>query len=533
MQIDRNNLQHITSVQHQGLVFLFGIDSNRDIYYAVRRTPAAPTEPVESEDTDDAAAAVTSPVATSQWGEWVRLPLPVDQPDESVIQREREEGVDRWVRSQYNTANRTALAPIQVLSDGEHLFVFRQSQENTLLVDRFLLDGGTEQLVPKLEVRFKRSRQRFTPAQPQGLGGSQAFDTPDFRDFAGNFFFEPSQELRLATNLTQGWFSVLLTNTSEHEVSRWHIFAHNAETGRIELFSLRRSRDRLFDLADTTVEEGSLEDPQPRQIPGLIKRTLILRDEAGEELTPIEAPTATRFCLQSEMTTQDGDTSFIKAGVRVMLAVPVQAMGSVDTSPTLASLIFGVRTDGTLAQIDDQPQDTLLLENNRDLLLPADILQQVRGVSGDQTSDPDDSRPSFTFDGVDDYIDVGSDRSLDLTRNFAIEAWVHPATEKEQWIVAKQGSYGLGLAAGNPVFVTADGERHQMENVSIPLNTWTHLAAVLDRRNTLYIYVNGELADTYEGATPARPSGFSVKIGVQDPAIESGFWDGWLAEVRV
>lgn len=44
MQIDRNNPQHLTSVQHQGLIFLFGIDSNRDIYYAVRRTPAAPTQ---------------------------------------------------------------------------------------------------------------------------------------------------------------------------------------------------------------------------------------------------------------------------------------------------------------------------------------------------------------------------------------------------------------------------------------------------------------------------------------------------------
>ncbi|MGG6242058.1 LamG-like jellyroll fold domain-containing protein [Nodosilinea sp. AN01ver1] len=536
MQINRNNLQHLTSVQHQGLVFLFGIDTSRDIYYAVRRTPPAPTEPAvlpESADAD-ASAESADPVPPSPWGEWVRLPLPTDQPDESVLQREREEGVDQWVRSQYSTADRTALAPIQVLSDGEHLFVFRQSTENTLLADRFLLDGGTERLVPKLEVRFKRSRQRFTPAQPQGLGGSQSFDTPDFRDFAGNFFFEPTQEIRLAQNLTQGWFAVVLTTTSEHEVSRWHLFAHNGESGRIELFSLRRSRDRLFELADYTVEEGSLEDPQPRQIPGLIQRTLVLRDAAGEELTATEAPTATRFCLQSEMTTQDGDTSFIKGGVRVMLAVPVQVMGAADPSPTLASLIFGVRTDGTLAQIDDQPQETLRLENNRDILLPADTLQQVRGVSGNQESDPDtDSRPSFTFDGVDDYIDVGSDRSLDLTRNFSIEAWVNPAAEKEQWIFAKQDSYALGLVNGNPVFTSYDGARYQMENVSIPLETWTHLAVVCDRRNTLHIYVNGELADTYEGATPARPSGFSAKIGVQNPDSGEGFWDGWLSEVRV
>jgi hypothetical protein len=544
MQINRNNLQHITSVQHQGLVFLFGIDDNRDLYYAVRRPPTAPTqEPSEAtegaestETADEVGPAPTMPATGSVWREWVRLPLPTDSPDLSVIQREREEGTAEWVRSQYNTARRTALAPIQVLSDGEHLFVFRQSTDNTLLVDRFLLDGGTERLVPKLEVRFKRSRQRFTPAQPQGFGGNQSFDTPDFRDFSGNFFFEPTQEIRLTNPLTQGWFSVVLTNTTEHDVNRWHLFTHNRDTERIELFSIRRSADRLFDLRDYTVEEGTLEDPQPRHIPGLIKRTLILRNEEGAELRPTQAPVATRFCLQSEMLTQDGDPSYVKAGVRVMLAVPVQSgEAAADTADsTLASLVFGVRTDGTLAQIDDGPQETLLQESNQDILLPADRLQQIRPVSDDEAGAAAiDDRPSFTFDGIDDYIDVGSDRTLNVARNFSIEAWVWPAVEKEQWILAKQGSYGLGLVNGNPVFTTDDGQRYQMEDVTIPTATWTHIAVVLDRRHTLSFYVNGELADTYEDATAARSSQSTVKIGVLDPESESGFWEGFLAEVRI
>lgn len=540
MQINRNDLQHITSVQHQGLVFLFGIDTNRDLYYTVRRAPAPPTQTAtETTDTaqgeDDTAVAPTPPVTSSAWREWVQLPLPADASDFSVIQREQAEGTAEWVRSQYNTARRTALAPIQVLSDGEQLFVFRQSTDNTLFADRFLLDGGTERLVPKLEVRFKRSRQRFAPAQPQGFGGNQSFDTPDFRDFSGNFFFEPTQEIRLAQNLTQGWFSVVLTTTTEHDVSRWHLFAHNSETNRIELYSIRRSTEKLFDLRDYTTEEGTLEDPQPRQISGLIKRTLVLRDEDNAELMPTAAPTATRFCLQSEMLTQDGDPSFMKAGVRVMLAVPVQSSEASEApTATLASLVFAVRTDGTLAQIDNLPQETLLQESNQDVLLPADLLQQVRPISGNrQGDDATDDRPSFTFDGVDDYIDVGSDRSLSFARNFSIEAWVWPAAEKEQWIVAKQGSYALGLVDGNPVFTTFEGQRYQMEDVTIPTATWTHLAVVLDRRNTLSVYVNGELADTYEGATAARPSQATVKIGVLDPESESGFWEGLLAEVRI
>jgi hypothetical protein len=104
-------------------------------------------------------------------------------------------------------------------------------------------------------------------------------------------------------------------------------------------------------------------------------------------VTPSDAPTATRCCLQSAMTTPDGDTSFVKAGVRVMLAVPVQGPDAASDA-AVATLVFGVRTDGTLAQIDDLPQEALLLENNRDLLLPADVLQQVRALADDLASEP-------------------------------------------------------------------------------------------------------------------------------------------------
>ncbi len=74
-----------------------------------------------------------------------------------------------------------------------HLYVFHQSKEdatevspNTLLVDRFVLDGITNKLVRKLDVRFKRSRQRYQPIESmkkKADGGLANIDSLDFRDF--------------------------------------------------------------------------------------------------------------------------------------------------------------------------------------------------------------------------------------------------------------------------------------------------------------------------------------------------------------
>ncbi len=73
------------------------------------------------------------------------------------------------------------------------MHVFRQSQAGTLLVDRFVFDAATGRLSRTIEVRFKRSGKRHTP-----LRGTTAreLDSRDFRGSNGDFFLEPSTELR-------------------------------------------------------------------------------------------------------------------------------------------------------------------------------------------------------------------------------------------------------------------------------------------------------------------------------------------------
>ena len=202
------------------------------------------------------------------------------------------------------TARLTARAPFHVVSDGSHVLVFRQAARSstsetggaigdrvdeaardmvyvdsggrvltarddgqigyvdaagewvdatneprvpivdaTLLVDRFVLVGHA--LQPTAEVRFQRSRSKTRPqSHTDSLGA---------KDLDGRLFHEATQELSFVRNLTQGRFSVLLVPTTVAGAERWQVFAHNAATGRLDLYSIERSSDGLFNTRGSQV----------------------------------------------------------------------------------------------------------------------------------------------------------------------------------------------------------------------------------------------------------------------------------------
>src|SRR5262249_34698914 len=116
-------------------------------------------------------------------------------PDASVIASEQstlaDAGGNVLVRSVYGNsaeATKSADAPVQVVSTSSHLFVFRQSPSGKILVNRFVLDGMTNELVPKLEVRFRRSKQRLKPQETAASKDGGSFDNLDYRDIDGNSF---------------------------------------------------------------------------------------------------------------------------------------------------------------------------------------------------------------------------------------------------------------------------------------------------------------------------------------------------------
>lgn len=366
MFLPRQNLLHINSITHEGKVLVFGTDSQGLIYYSIKQ---------DGFEDSYGSTEVTG------WENWQRLELPQEEPDQSVIEKEQEELTYQnesgnriyLLRSLYQSHNLSDIAPVQLVSAIGHLYVFRQSRNNTLLVDRFVLDGLTNRLTRKLDVRFKRSRQKYKPLQTNSNGqGNQTANTDslDFRDSNGNPFYEPTTEISLVNNLQEGWFSVVLLPTGEHDKYRWHIFAYNSQTQKVELISIKASEVGLFDVKDETVLEqqpGDIPVLIPRSIPGIIRRTIDLGS-----IKVANGLTATKYDTQVERQTEAG-LQLLKEATRVMLAIPTDR-GDV------AAFSFAAGKDGTLAQIDETVQTIVRRSNDRQVLLPLNTLDEIKAI---------------------------------------------------------------------------------------------------------------------------------------------------------
>ncbi|MDH6068056.1 LamG domain-containing protein [Chrysosporum ovalisporum APH033B] len=370
MYLTKDKLQHLSTVTHEGKVVVLAVSGDGLIYYTVKQ------------DGFEDSYLNTPPDQRTGWENWQALEFPDEEDDQSVIETEKakltyQQDTSKYLlKSRYKTKDESAVAPVQVISALEHIYVFRQSKTNTLLVDRFVLDGMTNKLNRKLEVRFKRSRQKYKPTKNmnKGSNGLVNIDTLDYRDANGNFFYEPTTELCLVNNLLQGWFSVVLVPTVENDVYRWHIFAYNSQTQKVELTTIRGSEEGLFDVQDYTVFAESNSTLVPDKIPGLIKRSL---DINGVKVT--NGLSATKYDLQQEQETQFGEKQLLKTSTKLMLAVP--------TDKGTAALSFAIAGNGTLAEIDKTPERTIIRSRQREILLPLNTLDEIKGLA-DKTPPP-------------------------------------------------------------------------------------------------------------------------------------------------
>ncbi|CAD5983807.1 LamG domain-containing protein [Planktothrix agardhii] len=401
MYLTQQNLQHINSITHEGKVLVFATDATGKISYTVKQ------------DGFEDSYLNTPADQRTGWESWKTLEFADEADDQSVIEKEKAELTHQQnpsqylLKSLYKTQNITAVAPVQAISALGHIYVFRQSKSNTLLVDRFILDGMTNKLNRKLEVRFKRSKRKHTPTKnmQQGSNGLVNIDTLDFRDANGNFFYEPTTELCLVNNLHKGWFSVVLVPTIENDVYRWHIFAYNSQTQKVELTTIRASEEGLFDVQDYTIFEESKDSLVPRRIPGVIKRTLDING-----VTVTNGLSATKYDLQQAQQTQSGEEQLLKTATRLMLAIP--------TDKGAAAFSFAIAGDGTLGEIDETPDSKLIRSRQREVLLPLNTLDEIKAI-GDKTPPPQGIISGFSAgtdaEDIEDLVKISTNgRASDL-----------------------------------------------------------------------------------------------------------------------
>ncbi|MFI8405132.1 LamG domain-containing protein [Streptomyces sp. NPDC085463] len=305
-------------VRHNGTTVAFAMDDRRRIYYSVLDLEQASAAKGELDAAYWNAEPALLPFPTEFVDPFADAPvvygMPVVKAGGTAEVRPQElfgAETDPFLST---TARLTEAAPIQVVSDGRYVLVFRQSiasghgdavyrmagnalsgdaarsnyvlaggakvpaADASLLCDRFVLVGS--KLKPVVEARYQRSRSKYTPA----AGGS---DTLGTRDMDGKQFYEPTVKLSFVPRLTGGGFAVMLLPTEVEGVSRWQLFVNNAAEKRIESLNCERTDDGLFDVTGTQLWTS----PDPKFRRSVLEREPGTDPNTGRPLVPVPATT--------------------------------------------------------------------------------------------------------------------------------------------------------------------------------------------------------------------------------------------------
>ncbi len=141
----------------------------------------------------------------------------------------------------------------------------------------------------------------------------------------------------------------------------------------------------------------------------------------------------------------------------------------------------------------------------------------------------------LTFDGVDDYVDIPANPTLDVTNDFTIEAWIKPEVLGKRIVDKNIGGKNEGF--------TFDTYPQNLRFINkgigftsrtpLTTGTWQHVAVTFKHEaNGAKLYINGEEDNT---ATPSRVGTVTklpVRLGSQADKLGSLF-KGEIAEVRI
>ena len=162
---------------------------------------------------------------------------------------------------------------------------------------------------------------------------------------------------------------------------------------------------------------------------------------------------------------------------------------------------------------------------------------QASNSSGSLTSD---SSGALSFDGVNDYVNCGSDPSLDITGNLTIEMWVKLTSLSDTaGIFSSKGSFTAsaqqyaiwtGWLGSYLKFFRTDGASYPAVAMSPapPLNEWIHIVAVSDTKLRWYLNGNprGEVNLTI---TPLTDTTNARIIG----RVSANYFNGSIDSVRI
>jgi hypothetical protein len=170
-------------------------------------------------------------------------------------------------------------------------------------------------------------------------------------------------------------------------------------------------------------------------------------------------------------------------------------------------------------------------------------------TSGMWSSDAKIGDNCLSFDGQDDYVDLGdipSSSSLQLSNTpSSFSAWFYQKSGGDEWqrIIDKsnggngKNGYALFLNPENQnIWLTVDQNEYKTVSGVYNFDEWNHVVGVVESSN-FRIFLNGEEVNGSWDGSPQLPprKETDMKIGSWNKNLTDNtrFWDGRLDEIRV
>jgi len=167
---------------------------------------------------------------------------------------------------------------------------------------------------------------------------------------------------------------------------------------------------------------------------------------------------------------------------------------------------------------------------------------------GNATYDAGVSGQAISFNGVDSYVDIADDPSLDLDTSLTIAAWVNLHDLDTYYFIAHKGpsgtagdnypgNFALRISPAGILQVlhqTSQGQTFATYNSSaaITARQWCHVAGTLTKGESVEFYINGRRAGSAAQETEfGILNDISVKIGGRTDNYS--FFNGAMDDVRI
>ena len=141
---------------------------------------------------------------------------------------------------------------------------------------------------------------------------------------------------------------------------------------------------------------------------------------------------------------------------------------------------------------------------------------------------------AFSFNGVNSYVDVPYNASLDLQGSITLAAWINSSNiTSYRGIAGKAGGYQIYIDGGLLTFSFYNGSwTHLSSSIAIPENVWVHVAGTFNSTDgTMQLYING-VPDTGL-VTAQRLSANANSVMIGGFGVLGAPFSGFIDEVAI